>query len=123
MSSIGESILKMIVGPPARRSPQDEAAKPESFADYIEWHYQSMPKLMGKMPGLDLVGKRVLEIRCGTGGRTAYLDTPGPEELVAIDIKGSEIEIAKHLVPKMFGESAAKIQFIHCEENSQLKSA
>ena len=90
MSAIGESILKKLV----EKSIRGGSSNQRTHQDYIAWQYDSSPKILGKIRNLDVKGKRVLDIGCGTGGRTAYLASLGAEEVVGIDINQEEIDDA-----------------------------
>lgn len=114
MSKLGELLLRRFVKP-ALRAPSKRT--PRSHDDYVMWQYNSSGTIIDKITNMDLVGKRVLDIGCGTGGRSAYLASCGAAEVVGIDINGEEIELAQSIIPKQFPELSERITFYKSEEN------
>jgi SAM-dependent methyltransferase len=105
MSAVGELVLKSIVSLRTRRANghANEHPSEDDFAAYIQWQYESSPKLFAKYPAsFDVRGKTVLEIGCGTGGRTAYLASLGAAKTVGIDINRDEIAIAQREVKRLY---------------------
>lgn len=116
ISTVKELALKAIVSTrpaPHTRNQQDHAA-------YFQWQFSTTPALLTKFPKLDLRDKRVLEIGCGTGGRTAYLAALGAASVVGIDINGAEIEIARRESKKQFPVLADRLEFLTSTENGKL---
>jgi 2-polyprenyl-3-methyl-5-hydroxy-6-metoxy-1,4-benzoquinol methylase len=91
--TISEVLLKQY----AKLVAKPRKVRTQSPADYFRWQVETSPALFALIPNLDLKGKRVLEIGCGTGGRSAWLAQQGPAEVVAIDVNGPEIELAREL--------------------------
>lgn len=121
MSFVGEYVLRSIVTLRSRRGGRVMLAAPEQdHADYIAMQFASSPSLFSKYPKLDLRGKRVLEIGCGTGGRTAFLASQGVERAVGIDINAAEIEVARREVPKLFPEVASLVEYHVAMESGRL---
>lgn len=120
MSFVGELILKSIVTLRSGRRQAMDPAPELDHAGYIAWQFASSPRLFSKYPALDVRGKRVLEVGCGTGGRTAYLASLGAERAVGIDINAGEIEAAKTEVPKLFPEVASQVEYIASTEHGRL---
>jgi SAM-dependent methyltransferase len=94
------------------------AKRRQSAADYFRWQLDTSPALFSLLPNLDLAGKRVLEIGCGLGGRSAWLAGNGPSEVVAIDINGAEIERARDLARELC-PYAQNLTYIHSQEDSR----
>src|SRR3990172_13204651 len=120
MSLAGETILRSLVplrrrGPAASPSPVEETTE-----DYVRWQFDSSGKLFELLPGLDLEGKAVLELGCGTGGRTAYVAAQGARRAVGIDINRGEIAAARAICRALFPELASRIEFYESEENERL---
>ncbi len=44
---------------------------------------------------VDISGKRVLDVGCGTGGKAAFYSTLSPERLIAVDLLESNVERAR----------------------------
>jgi SAM-dependent methyltransferase len=116
MSTVKELALKSIVSirPPARtRTHVDHAA-------YVRWQFSTTPALLAKFPKLDLANKRVLEIGCGTGGRSAYFASLGAATVVGIDINRDEIEIARREIQLQFPTLASRVEFLPSTEHGKL---
>src|SRR5690606_7770132 len=64
-------------------------------------------------------GKTILEIGCGTGGRTAYLATQA-KKVVGIDINEEEIDLAYKLCQKWKPELLDKVTYLKSKEKDLL---
>lgn len=116
--AISGFLLKQYAGLVSK--PKNSEKRRQSPADYYRWQLATSPALFSLLPNLDLRDKRVLEIGCGLGGRSAWLAQNGPREVVAIDINRAEIELAR----KLTAEQCPQLQnltFVHSQEDSQLE--
>jgi 2-polyprenyl-3-methyl-5-hydroxy-6-metoxy-1,4-benzoquinol methylase len=121
MSWLGEQILKLLVLGRERIVPTATAAPGgDSYESYYHWQFSSSEKLFRHYPNFDIRGRRVLEIGCGTGGRTAYLASVGPAAVVGIDINADEIRIAKNLSRKFHPQLAGVLEYHVSQENEVL---
>ena len=112
MSFIGEAILKGLVNTVGRNRPPHAGSPPaHTFDEYYQWQFDSSKRLFPFYPGFDPQGKTVLEIGCGTGGRTAYVASCGASRVVGIDINVPEIELAKAITARLKPE-LKNIEFI-----------
>lgn len=111
---ISELILKQYAALLAR--PRNSGMRRQSPADYYRWQFDTSPALFSLLPNLDLRRKRVLEIGCGLGGRSAWLAQNGPREVVAIDINGPEIELARKLTAEKFPH-LDNLHLVHSQED------
>lgn len=127
MSAVGELVLKSIVALRARADGRahrpnghaNEHPSEDDFGAYIQWQYDSSPKLFASYPrGFDVRGKRVLEIGCGTGGRTAYLASLGAAKAVGIDINSDEIAIAQREVKRLYPQ--LDVEYVASTETGRL---
>jgi len=87
MSSFGEFCLRSLVrfrGAKSGTTPNTE----DTFEDYFSWQYDGSALKFSLYPGFEPKGKTVLEIGCGTGGRTAYLASTGTARLVGSNQSG-----------------------------------
>jgi 2-polyprenyl-3-methyl-5-hydroxy-6-metoxy-1,4-benzoquinol methylase len=91
-----------------------------SFEEYFEWQYSTTGRLLSLMPNLDLTGATVLELGCGTGGRSAYLAASGASRVVGIDINAAEIELARSLCAELHPELSAKVEYMVSKEDEPL---
>src|SRR5260370_2515074 len=87
---IGERLLYDLVRFANRKRRTSSLVHFSSYEEYFEWQYNTTARLLQTMPNLDLVGATVLELGCGTGGRTAYLASCGASRVCGIDINASE---------------------------------
>jgi SAM-dependent methyltransferase len=117
MGAVEEFVLKSVVrlrtGKPAKPQPTEH-----DWAAYIKWQYKSSSNLFAKYPNFDVTNKSVLEIGCGTGGRTAYLAAAGAKRAVGIDINKSEIATATQVLPQLYPELGDRLEFHACQENA-----
>src|ERR1017187_8774000 len=120
MSLIGEAVLRALVLLKRRQSRKALASRSDTYEDYFRWQYESSSKLFSKYRGLELAGKSVLEIGCGTGGRTAWLATQNPVRVVGIDINAEEIDLASRLCAKFLPALAPHVEYRVSEESSIL---
>lgn len=114
--AISEFLLKQYAGLVSK--PRNAEKRRQSPADYYRWQFDTSRALFSLLPNLDLRDKRVLEIGCGLGGRSVWLAQNGPCEVVAIDINGREIELAR----KLTAENAPQVQnltFVHSKEDAR----
>jgi 2-polyprenyl-3-methyl-5-hydroxy-6-metoxy-1,4-benzoquinol methylase len=98
--------------------PKNAQKRRQSPADYFQWQMETSPTLFSQLPNLDLRDQRVLEIGCGLGGRSCWLAANGPSEVVAIDVNGPEIELARELA----GAHCPEIQnltFVQTQEDAK----
>jgi SAM-dependent methyltransferase len=113
---ISELLLQQYAGLVSKsRKP---AKRRQSPADYFQWQLETSARLFPLLPNLDLRGKRVLEIGCGLGGRSAWLAQNGPREVVAIDINGAEIELATKLAREIC-PGVQNLTFVHSQEDAK----
>ncbi len=121
MSIAGEWILKRLLA--VRKKVSDLKSVKQSqinHEDYIRWQYNSSKTLFKKFSNLCVAGKSVLEIGCGTGGRSAFLASQGAKRVVGIDIQHNEIDVAKKSTKGLYPELARKLEFYACGENEKL---
>jgi SAM-dependent methyltransferase len=112
MSRIGEALLRrLVVSTRVVPGARAKTTVGDSWADYIRWQYDSSAALFAKYRNFDINGKRVLEIGCGTGGRSAYLASSGACEVVGIDINAAEIDIARELVPSIYPDVVGRCTY------------
>lgn len=116
---IGEMALYGLVQV-AKRRRGNSLVQSSSFEEYFEWQYGSTAQLLRTMPNLDLAGATVLEIGCGTGGRTAYFASRGASRVVGIDINAAEIELARSLCGRLHPELDGKIEYLVSKEDEML---
>lgn len=127
MSIIGELVLKSVVTlrsrVPAKAPDSHVPTKASSVVDhagYIRWQFQTSPMLFAKFPRFDVRGKRVLEIGCGTGGRTAYLAALGAQRAIGIDINRAEIEVARIETKRLFPELESRLEYVVSTETGRV---
>jgi len=99
--------------------PRNSGKRRQSPADYFRWQLETSPALFSLLPNLDLRGKRVLEIGCGLGGRSAWLAENGPQEVIGIDINAPEIERARELTGS-HRPQLRNLTFLQSQEDAQL---
>lgn len=121
MSVFAELVLKSVVTLRSRK-PRRGARSFDEHAGNIRWQFRSSAALFAKYPRFDVRGKRVLEIGCGTGGRTAYLAELGAAQAVGIDINRDEIEIARRETRAQFPHLANRLTYEVCTESGRLHS-
>jgi SAM-dependent methyltransferase len=120
MSALGEAALKRLVVFKERFRRHDQTASEATWASYIKWQYDSSARLFGKYPEFDIRDKRVLEIGCGTGGRTAFLASTGARHVVGIDINADEIMTARELCPVLYPAIKNRADYLVSLEHSSL---
>jgi 2-polyprenyl-3-methyl-5-hydroxy-6-metoxy-1,4-benzoquinol methylase len=118
MSRLGTELLKRVV---ARRVATSHVRAPaDDWAAYVRWQYESTGPLLRKFPPLELDGKSVLEIGCGTGGRSAYLAEHGAARVVGIDINLREIAVARAQCRRLFPRAMDRLEFYEAYEDKPL---
>jgi SAM-dependent methyltransferase len=113
---IRESLLKTLIGL-KRHLSKPGPGHGTHYEEYFQWQFSSSAKLFSKYKGLELAGKSVLEIGCGTGGRTAWMATQNPTRVVGIDINAEEIALASQLCAKLYPDLAPRVEYIASQEN------
>ena len=113
---VSEFLLKRYVRLVSK--PKKSEKRRQSPSDYFLWQIETSPALFALLPNLDLKNKRVLEIGCGIGGRSAWLARNGPAEVVAIDVNGPEIELARELTRKHCPQ-VQNLTFVHSHEDAK----
>jgi 2-polyprenyl-3-methyl-5-hydroxy-6-metoxy-1,4-benzoquinol methylase len=117
---LSEKLLYGLVRWTKRRTGSTSLVNCSSFEEYFEWQYSTTRALLETMPNLDLAGATVLEIGCGTGGRTAYLASCGASRVVGIDINAHEIGLARQFCEKFHPELVAKVEYLASKEDEML---
>ncbi len=119
---VAEWVLKQIVLKGERRTKRDEdESRSAGVRQYFEWQLRTSDALFSRYPNFDVAGKRVLDIGCGVGGRSAYLARRGAAQVVGIDINAAEIESAKRVCAEVLPEVSLSIQFLASTENAVLR--
>lgn len=122
MSYLGEAVLKFLVSKNRSLARlKDNPLRGEQWEPYIQWQFESSRDLFARYPNFDLKDKTVLEIGCGTGGRSAYLGSTGAKEVVAIDINAEEIAIARRLCPQLYPQIAETVCYLVCSDQEPLE--
>lgn len=111
MSMLGELVLKTALKVKHARNGHGKTS-PTGWEDYIRWQFETSRALFAKYPNFDVVGKSVLEIGCGTGGRAAYLASIGAKRVIAIDINADEISVARNQLPVLFPDLMDRVQYL-----------
>ena len=117
MSRLGELVLRAYAGVLPKR-PAGRAASADS---YYNWQYDTSAAIFAALPDLDFRGKRVLDLGCGLGGRTAWIAQNGAREVAGIDINAAEIRQAIQLKDSLHPE-LKNISYYACKEEEQLTS-
>lgn len=120
MSKIGEAVLKGLISLKSGTLVANRAWSQWSWESYIQWQYSSSERLFAKYPHFDLRGKDVLEIGCGTGGRTAFLAMQGAKRVVGIDINAQEIQVAGELCPALYPDIRGRCEYAVSAEDIPL---
>ena len=135
MSFVGEFLLRNIAQRRHTKYQNQEDTKPaqacsnetsdnaflkNTHRNYIQWQYESSENIFNTFPDFDVRGKTVLDIGCGTGGRTAYLASLGAKKVVGIDINKEELEIAQDNCADLYPQVKGKISFCVSEEDELL---
>lgn len=120
MSKLGEAVLRGLVSLTEARSVAKPNA-PWSYEAYIRWQHDSSGRLFSKYPHFDVRDKDVLEIGCGTGGRSAFLAGQGAKRVVGIDINAHEIQIARELCPALYPDIRGRCEYHVSAEDAPLE--
>ena len=120
MPAFQELILRRIMLGQRQPDAAPAWAHTDHWRRYIQWQYESSAKLFAKFPNFEIRGKTVLEIGCGTGGRSAWLAGAGASKVTAIDINADEIQVARTLVPELFPREARNVTFEVSQEERPL---
>jgi 2-polyprenyl-3-methyl-5-hydroxy-6-metoxy-1,4-benzoquinol methylase len=120
MSQLGEIVLKSLVLLKNRRRTTKVSSQNEDWDAYVKWQYESSERLFSKYPNFDVRGKEVLEIGCGTGGRTAFLAMKGAKRIVGIDINAQEIRIARDVCLTRYPEIQGRCEYLVSAEDAPL---
>src|SRR5688572_24575253 len=117
MSRIGEAVLKRLVLLRGTDRNSKLGSSGGTRESYIRWQYESSERLFAKYPNFDVRDKDVLEIGCGTGGRTAFLASAGAKRVVGLDINAEEIGIAREICPVLYPEARDRVEYLITAEN------
>ena len=121
MSALGVFILKNLVRLKQKLRPARSGGPAEdSWESYFQWQFASSASLFARYPNWDIAGKTVLEIGCGTGGRTAYLASAGAKCAVGIDINRAEIALARNLAAQLYPELTDRLRYLEASEDAPL---
>lgn len=96
------------------------APREDSHEAYIRGQFDSSRRTFALYPNWDIRDKTVLDIGCGTGGRTAYLAATGARRAVGIDINSAEIETAREVCGRLYPEAAGRLEFLASSEDGRL---
>lgn len=96
------------------------ASVEQTYDEYFLWQYKSSSRIFDCYPGFDVRGKSVLEIGCGTGGRSSFLASLGANRVVGIDINAEEIELARKLSQQHYPHLSDRLEFAVSVENGRL---
>jgi SAM-dependent methyltransferase len=118
MSRLGEAVLKGLVFLMGGASKAELPSRTGTRESYIQWQYESSDRLFAKYPGFDVRNKDVLEIGCGTGGRTAFLASAGAKRVVGVDINAEEIGIAREICPVLYPETRNRLEYVVTVEDA-----
>lgn len=117
MSTLGEMILYPVAKALYTRKARHEKVQGKSSDDeYWLWQMATSNSLFRRYNGIDVVGKTVLDLGCGIGGRTCYLADKNPSKIVGIDTNQHEINVANDLAKKH--GYAEKAEFLCVGEES-----
>lgn len=120
MSALGVFILKNLVLFKQKVQPSKPGPSEDTFESYFRWQFESSERLFARYPNWDIAGKTVLEIGCGTGGRTAYLASAGAKCAVGIDINREEIALARRLSSQLHPELTGRLRYLEASEDKPL---
>ncbi len=121
MSALGVIVLKCLIRAKQRIRPFKVSGRTEStFESYFQWQFDSSEALFSRYPNWNIIGKTVLEIGCGTGGRTAYLASAGARCAVGIDINRDEIAVARRVSSQLHPELTGRLRYLEASETKPL---
>jgi 2-polyprenyl-3-methyl-5-hydroxy-6-metoxy-1,4-benzoquinol methylase len=123
MSALGVVVLKNLVRLRQKVRTHSATGRAEgNWESYFRWQFESSALLFARYPNWNIAGKTVLEIGCGTGGRTAYLAAAGAKCVIGIDINREEIALARHLSGKLHPDlSEQRLHYLEASEDEPLK--
>ena len=75
--------------------------------DYFLWQYSQGNKIFNYIddPNFTFKNKKVLDLGCGRGGKTAYYKSEGARTVIGVDLRAETLEIAKDLAAKHVTEN------------------
>src|SRR5215467_5317765 len=121
MSALGVLFLKNLVRLKQKLQSCGTTSRSEdTWESYFQWQFESSGPLFARYPNWNVAGKTVLEIGCGTGGRTAYLAASGAGCVTGIDINREEIAIARRLSDQLHPELAGRLRYLEASEDRPL---
>lgn len=86
-------------------------------AAYIGYQYYSTDRLRQRfMDGIEFVGRTVIDVGSGLGGRAPYFVEQGARMVHCIDVNRRELATGAALVAERFPVAAGAIEFIHPDE-------
>ncbi|MGD9524781.1 MAG: class I SAM-dependent methyltransferase [Gemmatimonadales bacterium] len=93
-------------------------------ADYFNHQYTSTPEYARRfMPGIDLVGARVLDVGCGLGGRMPYWIDAGAATADGVDINHEELRLGREILDREHPAYSSRIAFLDPGQLSQRPTA
>jgi 2-polyprenyl-3-methyl-5-hydroxy-6-metoxy-1,4-benzoquinol methylase len=118
----GEALLKALIELKEKVAGRGYGSRSSgSYDDYFRWQFESSERLFRHFPAFSLAGKRVLEIGCGTGGRTAWLASQQTAAVVGIDINAPEIEMAREMQHRIYPNLDGRVEYLASKEDEPLK--
>jgi 2-polyprenyl-3-methyl-5-hydroxy-6-metoxy-1,4-benzoquinol methylase len=121
MSLLGELILRALWKSKCRLARAKNVDKHQGdHSSQIRWQYSSSAQLFGCYPNWEPKARTILDIGCGTGGRTAWLATTGATRVVGIDVNADEIAIAQEQCPALFPQTKGILEFFASKEDELL---
>ena len=101
----------------ARKLRPQTASKNQDQSTYFNHQYSDTKSRYCKfMGGLDLKGKRVLDIGCGLGGRAlGWLDL-GASRVINIEINCQELKAGQDILKKEYPSRVSQVEFRHPDD-------
>lgn len=118
MARASEALIKLWIRLDRKRKRTPSQGLPETAESYYRHQFDTTAAIFSMYPSFDVVGKDVVEIGCGLGGRTAYIATLNPKHVLGIDINREEIEEARRLSRTLHPELSHVLEF-RCVEESE----